>query len=121
MSVYAVVVLFFNAAMALVALAAPARILAFFGVEVTTADGRNEVRSVYGGTGIAVIAALVVSAGEGSVRKGVYAMLVLYFGVMGLLRAVAALFGGTSARPWLFVALELGLAGLMILAFNARS
>jgi hypothetical protein len=116
MSAWAEIVLVFNAAMALVALVAPARVLGFFGVQVTTADGRNEVRSVYGGTGIAVIAALVLASSRAEWRAGIYVMLAIYFGVMGALRIVAAIFGRTTARPWLFVAAELGLAGLMVLA-----
>jgi hypothetical protein len=60
------------AAMGAYALAAPARVLGQFGVTVETADGRNEVRAVYGGFGLAVAAVLGVAAvGEGGVREGI--------------------------------------------------
>ena len=41
------------AAMGLLALARPADVLAQFGVSVETPEGRNEVRAVYGGFGLA--------------------------------------------------------------------
>ena len=47
----AVTALFFLV-MGIAALVAPARILAPFGVTVATADGRSEVRAVYGGFGV---------------------------------------------------------------------
>ena len=44
--------------MGLFALARPDRVVDRFGTDVTTLDGRGEVRAVYGGFGIAVAAAL---------------------------------------------------------------
>jgi len=53
-------------------LVAPARVLAIFGVTVGTADGRSEVRAVYGGFGLAVAAVLgVAAAGGGEAREGI--------------------------------------------------
>ena len=68
--VWAVAALF--AGMGVYALAAPAAILAPFGVPVESADGRAEVRAVYGGFGIAVAALLGVAAAEGGgAREGI--------------------------------------------------
>lgn len=68
--VYAVAAIF--AAMGAYALASPAGVLGTFGVGVGTPDGRNEVRAVYGGFGLAVAALLVVAgAGSGAVHEGI--------------------------------------------------
>jgi Domain of unknown function (DUF4345) len=69
-AVYAVAAVF--AGMGAYALAAPAAVLAIFGVEVASADGRSEVRAVYGGFGVAVAALLVAAAADaGSAREGI--------------------------------------------------
>jgi Domain of unknown function (DUF4345) len=44
--------------MGLVAIVAPARVTGQFGIPVLDVDGRNEVRAVYGGFGLAVAVAL---------------------------------------------------------------
>jgi hypothetical protein len=68
--VLAVAVVF--AGMGVYALTAPARVLAMFGVEVESAEGRIEVRAVYGGFGLAVAALLAVAAvGAGALREGI--------------------------------------------------
>jgi hypothetical protein len=90
--VYAVAAGF--AAMGLYALAAPAGVLAIFGVAVETSAGRNEVRAVYGGFGLAVAAVLgVAAAGSGDVSEGI-------------LVAVAAALAGMAAGRLLGAALE---------------
>lgn len=52
----------FFAAMGFYALARPAAVLAIFGVRVETTEGTTEVRTVYGGFGVAVAAALTYAA-----------------------------------------------------------
>lgn len=47
--------------MGVVALWSPTRVTSQFGITTLDADGRNEVRGVYGGFGIAVSAALTVT------------------------------------------------------------
>jgi heme exporter protein D len=102
------------------ALALPARVLAIFGIPVTTVDGRNEVSAVYGGFGIAIGGVLALALAVPSLRAGI------------LVAVAAALFGMASGRliaagvdrppgfyPWLFFALEL--VGAVALAAAAEA
>jgi hypothetical protein len=92
--------------MGLAALAAPARILATFGVEVTTVDGRNEVRAVYGGFGVAMAAILLVA--PPAFAPGIAACLAAALGGMAVGRLVsAAIDRGAGAWPWFFCAVEI--------------
>lgn len=107
------------AAMGLYALAAPARVLAQFGVAVETADGRNEVRAVYGGFGLAVAALLgVAAAGEGGVREGILVAVGFALAGMAAGRVLSALADRrASGYPVAaFLAIELVCAALLLAA-----
>lgn len=87
--VLVVIVFFFG--MGLVGLATPERISAIFGVPELTPDGRNEVRAVYGGFGIAIAVALTAAWFDPTLRPGVaIAVAAALFGMAGG-RIVAAL------------------------------
>jgi hypothetical protein len=93
--------------MGLAALVAPERILATFGVAVTTADGRNEVRAVYGGFGVAMAAMLGVALDAPQLAPGILACLAAALGGMAGGRLVsAALDRGAGRAPVVFGALE---------------
>lgn len=93
-------------AMGIAALAAPARILATFGVPVTTVDGRNEVRAVYGGFGVAMAAMLL--GAPPALAPGVAACLAAALAGMAIGRLVsAAIDGGAGVWPWCFCGAEL--------------
>lgn len=105
------------AAMGLYALAAPARVPALFGVEVRTPEGRNEVRAVYGGFGLAVAALLgVAAAGHGGVREGI--LVTVGFALAGM--AGGRVVGALADRPgglwpvWVFFAIEAVCAGALL-------
>jgi len=68
----AIPVAVFFLAMGLVALAQPARVLALFGVEVGTPEGRTEVRAVYGGFGVAIAGLLAVALFVDEIREGTF-------------------------------------------------
>ena len=53
-SLLVIAVAVFFLGMGIVALWRPALILGLFGTAVTTSEGRNEVRAVYGGYGVAM-------------------------------------------------------------------
>src|SRR5215831_2638506 len=61
MHVLTTMVVIFFAGMGLLALARPERITTTFGTSSLTAEGRNEVRAVYGGFGLAVAAILALT------------------------------------------------------------
>lgn len=104
------------------ALVRPALVLAQFGVEVGTADGRNEVRAVYGGFGLAVAALVVVAAlGSPAAAEGIF--LAVAFALVGM--AAGRLVGAAIERPggiypvWVYFAVELvGAAGLLWAAWG---
>jgi hypothetical protein len=84
------------AAMGLAALARPRDVLAQFGVAVDSAEGRNEVRAVYGGFGLAVAAFLGVAAlGDPGTRDGL--VLAAAFALLGM--AGGRLVGIALERP----------------------
>jgi hypothetical protein len=60
----------FFVGMGILALAAPERITATFGTTQLTAEGRNEVRAVYGGFGVAVGVLLLVAAALAGMAAG---------------------------------------------------
>ena len=116
--VWAVAVLF--AGMGVYALAVPAAILAPFGVPVESADGRAEVRAVYGGFGIAVAALLGVAAADGGgAREGILVAVGVALAGMAFGRLVARAFERPSGfyPVWLFFGVEVvGAAGLIAAA-----
>jgi hypothetical protein len=118
--VYAVAAGF--AAMGLYALVTPAGVLAIFGVRVETPAGRNEVRAVYGGFGLAVAAVLAVAgAGSGEVSEGI--LVAVSFALVGM--AAGRVVGAALDRPrgvypvWVMFLVELaGAAGLLVAAWS---
>jgi hypothetical protein len=107
------------AAMGLYGLVAPAALLAPFGTEVTSADGRNEVRAVYGGFGLAVALALALAAADtGGLRDGVVAAVALALAGMGCGRIISMLVDRPSAfYPTVFFLLvEFALAAALLVA-----
>jgi hypothetical protein len=96
------------AAMGLMALARPESIVAYFGTPGLTRDGRNEVRAVYGGFGLAIAALLCGAQYHAPVRAGaLLAVAVALFG-MAAGRLLSTLIDGAPGRwPWIFMAVEL--------------
>jgi hypothetical protein len=107
------------AAMGLAALIRPADVLAQFGVSVETADGRNEVRAVYGGFGLAVAGLLAVAAlGEPATANGI--LVAVAFALIGM--AAGRLLSALRERPtglypvWTYFAIELASAAALLVA-----
>jgi Domain of unknown function (DUF4345) len=105
------------AGMGAYALAAPAGVLAMFGVRVESAEGRNEVRAVYGGFGLAVASLLVVAAiGSGAVHDGI--LLAIGFAVAGM--AAGRLLARVVDRParfypvWFWFWAEVAMAAALL-------
>lgn len=103
----------FFAGMALVALARPDRIVDRFGTDVTTPDGRNEVRSVYGGFGLAVAGLLIWALVDGGSAQR-WIPLTVAGATLGMAagRLVSMALDRTrgSAVVWRYVALEVAIA-----------
>jgi Domain of unknown function (DUF4345) len=107
------------AAMGLLALARPREVLAQFGVAVDTVEGRNEVRAVYGGFGLAVAGLLAVAAlGDPATAEGI--VVAAAFALLGM--AAGRLLGVARERPaglhpvWTYMAIELAAAAALLVA-----
>lgn len=111
----------FFGAMGGFALARPARVVALFGTPGLTADGRNEVRAVYGGFGLAIMLALILalraSWGAGVLLTVALALLGMAFGRL----ASRVVDGPLGPYPWLFFGIELLLAAALLHAFSVRT
>lgn len=112
--VYVVAALF--AATGIYALARPVGLLTGFGVSVESVEGRNEVRAVYGGFGLAVAAALVLAAGwPVAVRDGT--LLAVAIALAGM--AAGRVVGVAVERParfypvWFWLCAELVMAAIL--------
>lgn len=106
----------FNAAMGVLALAAPAWLMGLFRVEVRYPEGRNEISAVYGGFGLAVAAALTwAGMTPGPFADGVQAMSAA--GLIGMAGGrVINFVRDRSIQLWpslVFVLVELALAWLV--------
>lgn len=112
-----VVVAVFFLAMGLYGLAAPAALIRPFGVVLSSADARTEVRAVYGGFGIAMAGLLAVAALDvGQVRQG--AVLAVACALAGM--AVGHLVGWVADRQigfyptWFYFGVEAVAAGALL-------
>lgn len=99
------------------ALVRPADVLGQFGVAVETAEGRNEVRAVYGGFGLALAGVMAVAAlGDSGIREGVVLAAACALGGMAAGRLISA----TLERPrglhpvWTYFAIEVVSAGALV-------
>lgn len=94
-SVIVVTVVFF-AGMGVYALAAPARLIAPFDVELGSATARAEVRAVYGGFGLAVAAVLVLALADRELRPGIVLTVAAALAGMAVGRVVSAVADGAT-------------------------
>lgn len=119
MSIAVAVVAVSFAAMGLAALLRPAVIWAPFGVVPTTPESRNEVRAVYGGFGVALAELLFVADGWATeLRAGVLVTVAIALLGMAAGRVLSAFVEPKAliGYPGFFMALEVGLAGLLLTA-----
>ena len=109
------------AGMGLLALVRPRDVLAQFGVATETVEGRNEVRAVYGGFGLAVAGLLAVAAlGDPATAEGILvAVAFALAGMAGGRLVSAALERPRGAYPvWIYFAIEVaGAAALLVAAW----
>jgi Domain of unknown function (DUF4345) len=99
------------------ALTKPGRILAPFGVHSLAADGRNEVRAVYGGFGIAISLLLTATLWHESIRPGVLTAVAAALLGMAAGRVASAAIDRTLGRsPRIFFVVEVVLAVMLLAA-----
>lgn len=83
------VVMVFFAGMGIYGLIRPTSLVAPFGTALLSADGRNEVRAVYGGFGLAVAVALALAMNDVGLRDGVTTTVALALAGMAAGRIVS--------------------------------
>ena len=109
------VVIVFFVGMGLLALASPEAITRTFGNPVLTDAGRNEVRAVYGGFGLAVAVLLVLALQDPALRAGVLLAIAASVAGMAAGRIVAALVERPRAfyPSWFYFAAETAMAAIL--------
>jgi len=112
-AVYLVIVFFVG--MGLLALASPESITSPFGMPTLTPAGRNEVRAVYGGFGLAVAAVLVLALYTPALRAGVLLAIAASLAGMAAGRLVAALVERPPAfyPSWFYCGVETAMAAVL--------
>lgn len=101
--------------MGLCALAAPDRVTGQFDVPPLSANGRNEVRAVYGGFGVAMALMLSMTLLHPTLRHGVCLTLAAALAGMAAGRIVSAIIDRRLGRaPALYIAIELVGAALLL-------
>ena len=109
------------AAMGIFALAFPNRVVAIFGTPELTLAGRNEVRAVYGGFGLAAASALAWGLLSPRLAPGIFFALGVALWGMAAGRILSILIDRRAdPMPWLFLAAEVVMGALLILA-NLRA
>lgn len=115
MTVLVALVAAFFLGMGVVALCDPERVSALFGTDELTIDGRNEVRAVYGGFGLAMAASLATALVTPSLRPGVIACLAAALVGMAFGRVVSRVIDGSAGmHPKLFLGVELALSAMLL-------
>ncbi len=106
----------FFLAMGVLGLAAPERISAPFGQPTLTPAGRNEVRAVYGGFGVAIALVLAVALRQPALRAGVFLTVGVALAGMAGGRIVAACIErpGQFYPTWFYCLLETAMALVLI-------
>lgn len=102
----------FFAGMGLLALAAPERIAVTFGTLTLTPAGRNEIRAVYGGFGLAIAAMIFAATCYPALARGVYLSIAAALGGMAGGRVVSSAIERprTFYPSWFYCALETAMA-----------
>ncbi len=103
------------AVMGVGALVVPDRVTEQFDVPTLTIAGRNEVRAVYGGFGIAMAAMLIVASTSMDLRLGVGLTIGVALLGMAVGRLVSAVIDRSlPSRPLMYLVVELVAAGVIL-------
>lgn len=106
-SLLIIAVAVFFGGIGVVALWRPALVLGLFGTTVTTSEGRNEVRAVYGGYSVAMSVLLVGSLAMPAFRPGILLCVAVAMLGMAIGRLISFVIDGRSGfYPLLFLGVE---------------
>ena len=107
-SIALILVAMLFAVMGIASIVAPTLTTAQFGIKELDRDGRNEVRAVYGGFGLAMAGVLIAAALAPELRTGISLAVALALGGMAGGRVLSAMMDGSIGRkPAFYLGLEL--------------
>lgn len=105
------------ALMGMGALVRPTVVTRQFGIPALTAEGRSEVRAVYGGFGLAVAAMLVIAITSPDLRAGIAITVAVALFGMAAGRVVSAVIDRSMSKVvTLYLAIEVVAGVLLVLA-----
>lgn len=105
------------ALMGIGALVSPTAVTRQFGIPSLTADGRSEVRAVYGGFGLAIAGVLVYAVINTDLREGIaVTVAIALFGMAAGRLISAALDRSMSKVAALYLVIEVVGGGLLLIA-----
>ncbi|SDE53337.1 MULTISPECIES: DUF4345 family protein [Kordiimonas] len=113
MSIQLVLVALVWAAIGIYGIVAPKKLYALFGVPVETADGRNEIRAVYGGMCLAVAVVMFEAPWLGAAAPGVLLTVMVMLAGMALGRIVSMVIERPGIIPVVFLGTEILGVGLL--------
>ena len=100
--------------MGVAAIVTPDRVTEQFGIPTLSVAGRNEVRGVYGGFGLAMATMLVVAALTPDLRTGIALAIAAALVGMAIGRVISSIIDRSlPARPLLYLLIELVAAALI--------
>ena len=103
--------------MGVASIIAPTLTTAQFGINELDRDGRNEVRAVYGGFGLAMASVLIAAVLMPGLRAGISLAVALALGGMAAGRVLSAAMDRSIGRkPAFYLGLELAGCALLIVA-----
>jgi hypothetical protein len=106
--------------MGLLAFASPALVAAYAGLSELSIDGRNEVRAVYGGFGLAIAGVVAVAPHWPRFGPGILLTVAMSLFGMAFGRVISrAADGGAGFYPWLWFAIELVGGAALVAALMA--
>lgn len=106
MNIAVVIVALAFLGMGLVALVQPQQIGRYFDVRFDSVDGRNEVRAVYGGFGLAMALVLGLALQQPALRAGILLTVSIALGGMAAGRMISAFIERPGRWPLIFGILE---------------
>jgi hypothetical protein len=112
----------FFACMGITALLSPTSVTRFFRLNTIGADMRNEVRSVYGGFGIAISGLLAVSVAYPEVQRGVILTVAVALCGMAMGRILSFIVERSEGYyPLIFLVVECLFGSLMLYVYTNSS
>ena len=105
------------AVMGIGAMVLPMRVTAQFDIPNLTVSGKNEIRAVYGGFGLAMVMVLLIAIEQPALRAGILLAVAASLGGMATGRVISAFVDRTIGKwPLFYLLLEIIFSSLLVAA-----